>query len=320
MLSRTITYSPAYTLVPTYECFNHCRYCNFRTDIGSTGWITLAEAEQKLRSLPPTVKEILVLSGEVHPRSPQRSAWMQLIYEICQRAIALGFFPHTNVGPLSRSEMAALKSVNFSMGLMLEQVSDRIQPIVHRHTANKSPQERLAQLAQAGELQIPFTTGLLLGLGETSADRLAGLRAIADLQGTYGHIQECILQPYSPGSREAGAGAGFPLAELPDFVAIARDILPKSITLQIPPNLVARSKELLACLEAGARDLGGLSPIDEVNPDYPHPTAAELRQILEPAGWRLVARLPIYAPYLSGMQRSVESPLERSPLAGEQLV
>ncbi|MEB3292296.1 MAG: 7,8-didemethyl-8-hydroxy-5-deazariboflavin synthase subunit CofG [Synechococcales bacterium] len=296
--ARTITYSPAYTLVPTYECFNRCRYCNFRTDIGTTGWLSLAEAETRLRSLPATVKEILILSGEVHPQSPQRSAWLEHIYQICQLALALGFFPHTNVGPLSRAEMTRLKSVNVSMGLMIEQVSDRIQPWVHRHTANKAPNDRLKQLSQAGQLQIPFTTGLLLGLGETAADRIAGLQAIADLQAQYGHLQECILQPYSPGQQEAGVGEGFPLEQLPEFVAIARALLPASIILQIPPNLVARSDLLLACLAAGARDLGGISPIDEVNPDYPHPTADQLRAILEPAGWQLVPRLPVHSHYL----------------------
>ncbi|MFM7545861.1 MAG: radical SAM protein, partial [Synechococcales cyanobacterium] len=101
-----ITYSPAYTLVPTYECFNRCTYCNFRADPGTSPWLTMAEAEQELQPLTEQgVVEILILGGEVHPLSPMRKSWFTHIYDLCQLALDRGFLPHTNVGPLSWEEM-----------------------------------------------------------------------------------------------------------------------------------------------------------------------------------------------------------------------
>ena len=298
MTSKVITYSSAYTLVPTYECFNRCTYCNFRHDIGTSGWMSLESATLTLRSLPTTICEILILSGEVHPQSRDRMAWFEHLYALCERAIELGFLPHTNVGPLSYPEMARLKTVNVSMGLMLEQSTPHLLDTVHKHAPSKNPALRLHQLRQAGELKIPFTTGILVGLGETADDRVESLKAIAQVQRKFGHLQECILQPYSPGTQETWMGNGFDLTELPTLVAIARDILPSNMAIQIPPNLVTQPSLLLACLEAGASDLGGISPIDEVNPDYPHPSVGSLSQVLKPAGWSLEARLPVYSQYI----------------------
>lgn len=309
--SAIVTYSPAYTLVPTYECFNRCTYCNFRVDPGTDRWLPLRAAEATLRSLHVTpaapVIEILILSGEVHPNSPRRAAWFHHLYQFCELALSLGFLPHTNAGPLSREEMAALKAVNVSMGLMLEQLTPTLLQTVHRHAPSKVPALRLQQLAWAGELQIPFTTGLLLGIGETAADRRDTLTAIAQLHHRFGHIQEVILQPYSPGRDEVWGGAALQPAELIEWVAIARDILPATVTLQVPPNLVTQPDCLRACLAAGARDLGGIGPKDEVNPDYPHPLHMQLKTQLKQAGWHLVPRLPVYPHYdewLSGTLRA----------------
>jgi FO synthase subunit 1 len=243
------------------------------------------------------VIEILVLSGEVHPHSLRRDAWFQHIQQICQLALSLGFLPHTNAGPLSRSEMARLQAVNVSMGLMLEQVMPQLLQTVHRHAPSKVPELRLQQLIQAGELGIPFTTGLLLGIGETESDRRDTLRTIAQVHRDWGHIQEVILQPYSPGQRESWASAAFSTVELIQTIAIARDILPPDIALQIPPNLVPQSQDLIACLQAGARDLGGIGPRDEVNPDYPHAIDSDLATLLASADWQLTPRLPIYPQY-----------------------
>ena len=296
--TKIVTYSPAYTLVPTYECFNRCSYCNFRTDPGTSFWLSLVEAKKQLIKLQSyKVSEILLLSGEVHPASPQRQEWFQRIYDLCQLALSLGFFPHTNVGPLSFREMAKLKEVNVSMGLMLEQLTPRLLQTVHRHAPSKVPALRLQQLEWAGELAIPFTTGLLLGIGETLADCWQTLEAIASIQRRWGHIQEVILQPHSPGHKQSFAAPAFNPQQLPAIIARTRNLLPENITIQIPPNLVSEPRLLLACLEAGARDLGGIGPKDEVNPDYPHPTPASLAQILEPAGWQLQPRLPVYPQY-----------------------
>jgi FO synthase subunit 1 len=297
-MNQKITYSSAYTLVPTYECFNRCSYCNFRTDIGKDSWLALSAAQQKLAQLSGVgVIEVLILSGEVHPQSSQREAWFDRIYDLCKLALSQGFLPHTNVGPLSASEMARLKEVNVSMGLMLEQLNPKFGLTIHRHAPSKDPQLRLQQLELAGELKIPFTTGLLLGIGETNRDRQESLEAIAKIQQRWGHIQEVILQPYSLGSQQGADLPSFNLESLPDIVSQARQILTDSIEIQIPPNLIYRPSILLACLAAGANDLGGIGPKDEVNPDYPHPTVEDLQAILKPAGWQLTPRLPVYSQY-----------------------
>lgn len=299
---RSVTYSPAYTLVPTYECFNRCTYCNFRADPGESSWMTLETAERELRSLQSQgIIEILILSGEVHPHSIRRADWFQRIYDLCALALDLGFLPHTNVGPLSFAEMTQLKSVNVSMGLMLEQLTLTLMQTVHQHAPSKLPVLRLQQLAWAGELGIPFTTGLLLGIGETAADREETLVAIAQCHQQWGHIQEVILQPYSPGSREAWHQSAFQMSDFIRVVQQARNILPAEITIQIPPNLLPSTDALLQCLEAGARDLGGIGPRDEVNPDYPHPIDVDLDNQLRASGWALVPRLPIYPQYDAGL-------------------
>lgn len=311
-LPRTVTYSPAYTLVPTYECFNHCTYCNFRVDPGTGSWLTLAEAKAQLEVLQTQgVVEILILSGEVHPRSSKRSAWLGHIYNLCKLATDLGFLPHTNVGPLSFAEMSQLKMVNVSMGLMLEQLNPGLLQTVHRQAPSKVPGLRLQQLVWAGELQVPFTTGLLLGIGESEQDWQETLKAIAHVHQAWGHIQEVILQPHSPGQKQAWGGSAFAIERLVDVIAIARQILPADIAIQIPPNLVKESNLLLACLEAGARDLGGIGPRDEVNPDYPHPHDQALTVALAEHGWKLLPRLPIYPQYDSWLPSSLQVAVKR---------
>jgi FO synthase subunit 1 len=294
---RILTYSPAYTLVPTYECFNRCTYCNFRVEPGGDRWLSLTEASQTLRSLQAqNVIEVLILSGEVHPRSSRRRAWFQRIYDLCELALSLGFLPHTNAGILSYEEMAQLKTVNVSMGLMLEQMTPALRQTVHRYAASKVPALRLQQLEWAGELRIPFTTGLLLGIGETEQDWQDTLTTIAQVHQRWRHIQEVILQPHSPGRSQSWTGAAFASERLVEAVSIARRLLPIEVTLQIPPNLVS-PQTLLDCVAAGARDLGGISPTDEVNPDYPHLGDRGLTATLQAAGWQLLPRLPVYPQY-----------------------
>ncbi|MEC4806205.1 MAG: 7,8-didemethyl-8-hydroxy-5-deazariboflavin synthase subunit CofG [Jaaginema sp. PMC 1079.18] len=305
--ANAITYSPAYTIVPTYECFNHCSYCNFRRDPGESPWLGLTEAQGILRSLPSSsITEILILSGEVHPQSALRGAWFDLIYKLCELSLSEGFMPHTNAGILSFEEMQQLKQVNGSMGLMLEQVTPSLLKTVHRRAPSKVPQLRLQQLEWAGQLRIPWTTGLLLGIGETQQDREATLKAIAQLHQTWGHIQEVILQPHSPGSQQDYFAGTLSRDRLLEIIRLARSILPPEITLQIPPNLVAEPTYLLACLEAGARDLGGISPKDEVNPDYPHPTPQKLEHILRGTSWQLTPRLPVYPQYYDWLSPKIQ--------------
>jgi len=306
--SRQITYSPAYTIVPTYECFNRCAYCNFRTDPGKSPWLTLSDAEILLKSLQNTgICEILILSGEVHPHSPWRKAWFDRIFDICKLALSLGFLPHTNAGPLSLAEMAQLKTVNVSMGLMLEQLTPNLLHTVHKNAPSKLPELRLKQLEFAGELKIPFTTGLLLGIGESSTDWWESLEAIAKIHQRWGNIQEVILQPHSPGTQQTWQFPAFDNHLLPEIITKAKQILPTEITIQIPPNLVQEPELLLACLDAGARDLGGIGPKDEVNPDYPHPHYQKLTEILQPANWELIPRLPVYPQYKDWLSEELQN-------------
>ena len=301
--SRTITYSAAYTLVPTFECFNRCSYCNFRAEPGAA-WVSLTDARRTLERVRNYgICEILILSGEVHPQSSRREAWIQHIYHLCQLALELGLLPHTNAGPLSFGEMQLLQSVNVSMGLMLEQVSDRLLQTVHRHAPSKVPQVRIEQLEQAGALRIPFTTGVLVGIGETKAERLETLETIARIHQQYGHIQEAIVQPYSQGTKQDWMAGSAAVRELVETVAIARKILPDDIAIQIPPNLTSA---LIPCLRAGASDCGGLGPKDEVNPDYPHPHPTELATLLKAEGYQLSLRLPVYPQF----DRWVAPPLQ----------
>lgn len=303
-----ITYSPAYTIVPTYECFNRCSYCNFRVDPGKDRWMSLDRAMQILTDLQGTgICEILILSGEIHPQSSRRQAWIDLIFHLGNLALEMGFLPHTNVGRLSLAEMEKLASVNVSMGLMIESLDPALLKGVHRHAPAKAPQLGIEQLNLAGKLKIPFTTGLLLGIGESEPSWKVSLQAIADAHDLWGHIQEVILQPYSPGSQETYNSLGFNIDRLPEVIALARQLLPADIPIQIPPNLIANPDLLLACLNAGARDLGGIVPKDEVNPDYHHLQLSELTKLLAGAGWELRSRLPVYPKYTHYLSDRLQS-------------
>ncbi|MEB3214355.1 MAG: 7,8-didemethyl-8-hydroxy-5-deazariboflavin synthase subunit CofG [Leptolyngbyaceae bacterium] len=310
MFSTVVTYSPAYTLVPTYECFNRCSYCNFRVEPGTDVWMSVEQARDILKGLTGQgIREILILSGEVHPHSKRRTEWFRRIYALCELALEMGFLPHTNAGPLTFQEMEQLKQVNVSMGLMLEQVTPHLMKTVHRHAPSKEPDTRIQQLEWAGQLRIPFTTGLLVGIGETEADWADTLGAIAQLHRQWGHIQEVILQPHSPGSRQAEIGQPFQPHQMPQLVSLAREILPDDIALQIPPNLVLQPDILVACIRAGASDLGGISPKDEVNPDYPHLSARYLAEVLNPHGIEIVTRLPVYPHYESWLSPRLRATL-----------
>lgn len=297
-MNPEITFSPAYTIVPTYECFNRCSYCNFRVEPQTEKWMSSARIVKTLEQIKvERIAEILVLSGEVHPGSKRRAEWFTKIQEVCELALEFGFLPHTNVGPLSRQEMLQLKQTNVSMGLMLEQLTPKLMKTVHKHAPSKQPELRVQQLEQAGELKIPFTTGILLGIGETEQDIKDSLIEIARIHERWGHIQEVILQPHSVGTKQELAFPNFEPQQLPKIIAIAKATLPSGVGIQIPPNLVPDPQFLLDCLTAGATDLGGISPIDEVNPDYPHPTYKYLSAILATGGWELKPRLPVYSKY-----------------------
>jgi FO synthase subunit 1 len=226
---------------------------------------------------------------------------------LCLDAIERGLLPHTNAGVLDGDELASLGEVNASMGLMLETTA-RVK--AHEGSPGKDPEARLAMIGAAGRRRIPFTTGLLLGIGETAADRLESLEAIAGLHRRYGHIQEVILQNFAPqdGTGMAGAPTIAP-AEYCETVRLAREVLPPEIAVQVPPNLA----DAAALVRCGADDLGGVSPcsIDHINPGYPWPAVDELRRAVAPDA-ELVERLCIHPRYVDrGWYPTTLAPLVR---------
>ena len=227
------------------------------------------------------------------------------LVEGCRVAFEGGLLPHTNAGILSGDEMAALRRWNASMGLMLESTSPRLRGrgMAHFYAPDKDPSLRLWMHEEAGELRIPFTSGILLGIGETAEERVDTLLAIRDLSDRYGHIQETIVQPFHPKpGTPMRAYSGLPDPEVAGWVAIARLVLGPEMNVQAPPNL--GSGMLPRLLAAGVDDWGGVSPvtIDFINPEAPWPHIGKMQQEMKDHGYQLRARFPIYPEYF--MERS----------------
>lgn len=227
----------------------------------------------------------------------------EYLVDACQRAFEGGILPHSNAGILSQEEMERLRPWNASMGLMLETTSQRLrkrgQP--HFYAPDKEPALRLKMHAEAGELKIPFTSGILLGIGENAEERVDTLFAIREIDERYSHIQETIVQPFHPKpGTPMRAESALSDEELAGWIALARLILGPNRNLQAPPNLAPECIERL--LGAGLNDWGGVSPVtvDFINPEAPWPTLGELRDRTEASGQRLVERLPVYPEHLLG--------------------
>ena len=302
-----VTWSPSVTLVPTHGCFNGCGYCSFRVDPDSAVPLSLEVAQRQLAQRPDAA-EVLLLSGEEAPGSPRRGAWFDRLVQFSQLALAQGRLPHTNAGPLSAREMARLGRSNPSLGLMLEGLGPAYAPL-HAHAPSKRLEIRLAQLEQAGRLGIPFTTGLLLGVGETRADRLEALAVLRDLQLQWGHLQEVILQPWRPDGASAVALTAQEQGDLLELIAAARALLPPEVHLQTPPNLWPL-EGLPAALAAGIDDLGGIDLADVINPAYPQPRIEALRAVVEASGRQLAPRTCVHRQWWPrlphGLRRTVE--------------
>jgi len=209
----------------------------------------------------------------------------------CEIALAEGLLPHSNPGDQTREQMATVADVNASMGVMLETTAD---VRAHGGPRGKSPGQRLHTIRTAGELGVPFTTGILVGIGEDRRDRARSLLAIADLHERYGHVQEVLVQPVVENERWQG---GTPdLATLRHATAMARYALPDDVSVQVPPNL-APVRETLDC---GVDDLGGVSPVtdDHINPAHEWPAVRELASVADEAGVSLSERLPVYRRFL----------------------
>jgi len=224
---------------------------------------------------------------------------MRAMCELVLRKTSL--LPHSNPGTMTRAELAALKEVNASLGMMLENASPRLlEPGEPHHNApSKHPRLRLRTLEAAGELRIPFTTGLLVGIGETVEEVVDSLFAIRDAHDRHGHIQEIIIQNFRAKPATPMAGAVEPTTGfLLRAVAVARLIFGPDMNIQVPPNLTPR--EYGSFLDAGINDWGGISPVtrDYVNPEAPWPQIVRLRQVTGERGFILKARLPVYREYI----------------------
>ncbi len=217
--------------------------------------------------------------------------------EVCELTLAEGLLPHANPGDQTSEQMAAVADVNASMGVMLETTAD---VAAHSGPRVKSPGQRLDTLRNAGELGVPFTTGVLVGIGENWRDRAESVLAIREMHERYGHIQEVIVQPVVENERWSGGSPD--VQTLRRAVAMARAGLPGEVSVQVPPNL-APAGEVVDC---GIDDLGGVSPVtdDHINPDHAWPALETLREIADGAGVPLRERLPVYERYLPTGLRS----------------
>jgi FO synthase len=308
-----VTYSPKVFLPVTNLCRDRCSYCTFRSDPDDPHAWTMRPQEirdccRSGRTLG-CIEALMCLGDKPEVAFRAYRATLQAlghattigyVRQACEIALDEGLLPHTNAGIMSREEMAGLKPVNVSMGLMLENVSPRLRRRgeAHFHAPDKEPRVRLQMLREAGELQIPFTTGILLGIGETRAERVASLTAIRDLHARYGHIQEVIVQNFRAKSTTKMASAPEPESvEIAQTIAVAR-LLMGAMNIQAPPNLSPYDHRLF--LAAGINDWGGISPLtpDYVNPEAPWPHVAALADTCAADGFQLEARLPIHAEYI----------------------
>jgi FO synthase len=223
------------------------------------------------------------------------------LVQACRVAFEAGMLPHTNAGILSAAQMSELREWNASLGLMLETASARLRgkDMPHYHAPDKDPAARIRMHREAGELRIPFTSGILLGIGETALERVDALVTIRELADAYGHIQETIVQPFEPKAAAVSRDASvLDATHIAGWVGMARLILGPEMNVQAPPNLAPEAVGLL--LRAGLNDWGGVSPVsvDFINPEAPWPEFARLARSTRAAGQRLVERLPVYPEYL----------------------
>ena len=311
---KTLTFSPKVFLPVTNLCRNRCDYCSFRRSPGDPGQWTMSPDEIRSwldRASEQGCIEALFCLGdtpetgfrEYHAllRSWGHERTVDYLHWAAERALAAGLLPHTNAGILSRDDMIALRPVNVSIGLMLENVSERLceKGMPHHRAPDKRPAKRIQMTREAGELHIPFTSGLLIGIGETMEERVDTILTIRRLHREYGHIGEVIIQNFrSHPDTPMGSVADPSPDELAATVALARLILDDEVSVQAPPNLNPASTAIL--IDAGINDFGGISPVspDYINPQHPWPYLGRLREACHVKGFRLEPRLPVYPSHL----------------------
>jgi FO synthase len=314
---RLVTYSPKVFIPLTKLCRDVCHYCTFARPPrrGERAYMSIDEVLAVARAgAAAGCREALFTLGD-KPELRYRAARDELAalgsettLAYLRRAAAAvleetGLLPHLNPGVLTEADVRTLRGVSASMGLMLETTSERLSARGGPHfgSPDKDPSVRLATIVAAGKEHVPFTTGILIGIGETRAERLEALHAIRALSQRHGHVQEVIVQNFraKPGTRMANA-AEPPLDELMWTIAVARIVLGPDAHVQAPPNLSFADFPRL--LDAGIDDWGGVSPvtIDHVNPEAPWPELERLRAATESRGLELAPRLPVYPEWISG--------------------
>ena len=298
----------------TNLCRDRCSYCTFAKppDSPDAKTYTLSEVEEAVRGgiRAGCTEALFCLGDKPEVAYKAHREWLEArglsstaesLVQACEVGFETGMLPHTNAGILRGEEMAELRRWNASMGLMLESTSERLreQGAAHYYCPDKDPAVRIRMHEEAGEQKIPFTSGLLLGIGENAGERVDTLLVIRDLSDRYGHIQETIVQPFH--AKDDTPMRGVPSLsneEVAGWVAMARLVLGPEMNVQAPPNLAPEVLELL--LRSGLNDWGGVSPVtvDFINPEAPWPALAELEQRTRAAGQTLVERLPVYPEHL----------------------
>jgi FO synthase subunit 1 len=314
---RIITYSKNFTLSLSNYCVNQCGYCFYNFKIpktnGESNVILLKNDiinSLTQKALQYNCKEVLIMSGE-RPESfhevlielENRNCinFIEFVQGICKNLLNYKILPHTNLGYLTYEEIKSLKSYIASMGLMLESSSMKLfeKGEVHECSPGKIPKKRIEHITNAGKLKIPFTTGLLLGIGESIEDIISDLFLIKEMNDKYGHIQEVIIQnfiskkniPYQPKKL-------ITVEDMLKIVGIARIIFENGIAIQVPPNLIAGFERKF--IDMGIDDFGGISPftLDYINPENKWPQIDYLSEICKDKGYELKERLPIYNKFI----------------------
>ena len=312
-----VTYSPKVFIPLTKLCRDVCHYCTFAHPPrrGERAYMTIDEVLDVARAgAAAGCREALFTLGD-KPELRYRAARDELAGLGCETTLEYlarasetvlnetGLLPHLNPGVMTRADFRALRRVSASMGMMLETTSERLSARGGPHfgSPDKTPARRLATIEAAGEERVPFTTGILIGIGETRAERIDALLAIRERAATHGHVQEVIIQNFRAKAGTRMADAAEPaLDELLWTIAVARIVLGADAHLQAPPNL--SYDDFARLLDAGIDDWGGVSPvtIDHVNPEAPWPELERLREGTESRGLDLAPRLPVYPEWISG--------------------
>lgn len=310
-----ITYSRKVFIPLTNLCRDQCGYCTFARVPGDGQAHTMTPEEvlavARAGRKAGCKEALFSLGDKPELRYPEYRDWLgqqglgstiEYLQAMCRLVFEeTGLLPHANPGVLSRDEMLELQPVNISLGMMLETTSRRLLALgeAHYRCPDKVPEVRLAALDTAGELRIPFTTGILIGIGETPEERVDALLAIRERHEKYGHIQEVIVQNFRAKSDTLFAGRPEPgEMDVARTAAVARLILGGQVNLQVPPNL--SSDAYGSYLRSGINDWGGISPVtrDFINPEMAWPEVATLRSVTAAGGFTLRERLAAYPEYI----------------------